>query len=47
SPMLEKGIGLGYVDVGSSEIGTEIEIDIRGRREVAAIVKTPFYHQAQ
>ncbi|RPI03259.1 MAG: glycine cleavage system aminomethyltransferase GcvT [Calditrichaeota bacterium] len=43
SPMLEKGIGMGYVESEFSNIGSTIEIDIRGKRESAEIVKTPFY----
>ncbi|MCF7811235.1 glycine cleavage system aminomethyltransferase GcvT [bacterium] len=43
SPMLEKPIGLAYVDKPHHEIGTMIEIDLRGRRLQAEIVQTPFY----
>lgn len=43
SPMLEKGIGTGYVPVEHSKIGTEIGIDIRGKILSAEIVKPPFY----
>ncbi len=43
SPMLEKGIGTGYVPIEHSRIGTEIGIDIRGKIVPANIVKPPFY----
>jgi aminomethyltransferase len=43
SPMLEKGIGTGYVPSESSKIGEEIGIDIRGNVVPAEIVKPPFY----
>jgi len=43
SPSLEKGIGLGYVEVRYSEIGTKLEINIRGKSSAAVIIKPPFY----
>jgi len=43
SPMLERGIGSGYIPAESSRIGTEIGIDIRGRIIPAEVVKPPFY----
>jgi len=43
SPSLDKGIGLGYVPVEFSEIGTEWDIIIRGKGNKAAVVKPPFY----
>lgn len=42
SPMLEKGIGLGYVKKGFSKIGTEIEIEVRKKMVPATIIKPPF-----
>ena len=45
SPSLEKAIGLGFVEIGHSAIGTEISIDARGRTATARIVKTPFYQR--
>lgn len=45
SPMLEKGIGTGYVPTEHSKIGNMIGIDIRGRIIPAEIVKPPFYKQ--
>ena len=43
SPILQKGIGLGYVQSASSATGTSIAIDIRGKAFPATIVKPPFY----
>jgi len=45
SPILQKGIGLGYVSSAQSAIGTRITIDIRGKAVPAQIVKTPFYRK--
>jgi len=42
SPMLEKGIGLGYVNVAYAKIGTKIDIRIRDRMLPAEIIKPPF-----
>jgi aminomethyltransferase len=42
SPMLEKGIGLGYVKLPFAKIGTPIEIKIRDRFLDAEIIKPPF-----
>jgi len=41
SPILEKGIGLGYVNKDDSKIGTNIEIKIRDKLIPAEIVKPP------
>jgi aminomethyltransferase len=46
SPLLQKGIGLGYVPPGYAEPGTAIMIDIRGKMVPARIVKPPFYKRA-
>ncbi len=43
SPSLKQGIGMGYVRRPYTRRGTEIEINIRGRKEKATIVKLPFY----
>lgn len=46
SPTLEKSIAMGYVDPDVASIGTALEIDIRGKREPATIVKLPFYRRS-
>jgi aminomethyltransferase len=43
APFLKKNIGLAYLPVASSRPGSEIEIEIRGRRAKAVVVETPFY----
>ena len=43
SPMLNKGIGIGYVDKGFADIGSPLNIKIRDKFEPATIVETPFY----
>ncbi len=43
APFLKKNIGMAYVQPVLSEVGTEIEIGIRGNRAAAKIVPLPFY----
>ncbi len=43
SPMLQKPIGLGYVESAHAGIDSPLDIDIRGKRFPAKVVKTPFY----
>lgn len=43
SPYLKKSIGLTYLPVGHTEVGTEIAIDIRGKLIPAKIISLPFY----
>lgn len=43
SPTLGKNIGLAYVPVELSTVGTPLEIIIRDRPVAAVVVKTPFY----
>lgn len=43
SPMLRKGIGLGYVRTDFAAEGSEILIDIRGKAVPAVIAVPPFY----
>jgi aminomethyltransferase len=47
TPYLKKAIGLGYVPPALASPGTEIEVDIRGRRLRARVVPTPFYKRTQ
>ena len=42
SPTLKRGIALGYVARGHTKAGTQLEIDVRGKRAAAEIVKPPF-----
>ena len=43
SPILQKGIGLGYVEPAYTEAGTAFDVEIRGRRVSARVVALPFY----
>jgi aminomethyltransferase len=43
SPCLEVGIGMGYIRRDLAEPGTEIEIDVRGKRRPAEVRKAPLY----
>ena len=43
SPTLGKPIALALVDRAVAAVGTELEIDIRGRRKRAVVCKYPFY----
>lgn len=47
APFLKKSIGLAYLPVAATELGTEIEIGIRDHRVAAKIVATPFYKRAE
>lgn len=42
-PFLKKPVGLAYLPLEQSAIGSEFQIDIRGRKVLAKVVKTPFY----
>jgi aminomethyltransferase len=46
APYLKKNIGLAYVPVGSSAVGTEIAISIRAHQAPARLVPLPFYKRA-
>ncbi|HEY3051040.1 MAG TPA: glycine cleavage system aminomethyltransferase GcvT [Gaiellaceae bacterium] len=43
SPMLDRGIGMGYVAVEHTEPGSTLTIDVRGRPRRAEVVKKPIY----
>jgi len=45
SPMLDRGIGMGYVPAGSSAPGYELMIDVRGRPKRARVVEKPIYRK--
>ncbi len=46
SPTLDAPIGIGYVNLKDAELGTEILVDIRGRKVRAQVCKTPFIKQS-
>jgi aminomethyltransferase len=47
SPMLEVGIGLGYVPAELAQPGSELTIDVRGRSRRARVVKKPIYSREE
>ena len=47
SPMLERGIGMGYVPTQSGAPGTEIMVDVRGRPRRARVVRKPIYQREE
>ena len=47
SPMLDKGIGMGYVPAEQAEPDTELTIDLRGRPRRARVVKKPIYKRKE
>jgi len=47
TPTLKKSIGLAYLPSVSAGIGSEFEIDIRGRRAKARVVPLPFYKRSK
>ncbi|MDN3956253.1 glycine cleavage system aminomethyltransferase GcvT [Sporolactobacillus laevolacticus] len=46
SPTLGKNLGLALIDIDWTKIGTLVDIDIRGKRKQAKVIKTPFYKKA-
>jgi glycine cleavage system T protein (aminomethyltransferase) len=47
SPMLDVGIGLGYVPASLAAVGTGLTIDVRGKPRSARIVKKPIYKREE
>jgi aminomethyltransferase len=47
SPMLDKGIGMGYVAAEQSAPGEELTIDVRGRQRHARVVEKPIYKREE
>ena len=43
APFLKKNIGLAYLPIEQSAVGTEFSIAVRGREVPARVVETPFY----
>jgi aminomethyltransferase len=43
SPMLDRGIGMGYVDASHAAPGSSVTIDVRGRARPAEVVRKPIY----
>jgi aminomethyltransferase len=47
APFLKKAIGLVYLPIEATAVGTEIEVEIRGKKALAKVVPTPFYKRAK
>lgn len=47
TPFLKKAIGMAYVPIDRATLGTEFEVDVRGRRARAAVVPMPFYKRTK
>jgi aminomethyltransferase len=47
SPMLDQGIGMGYVPSGLAEPGTGLTVDVRGRYRRARVVQKPIYKREE
>ena len=47
APYLQKNIGLAYLPASQAAVGTEFDVDVRGRKVPAKVVPTPFYKRAK
>jgi len=47
SPMLDRGVGLGYVPAAAAAPGSELKIDVRGNERRAHVVKRPIYKREE
>ena len=47
TPFVKKAIGMAYVPIELTKVGSEITIDVRGRTARAAVVPLPFYKRAK
>jgi aminomethyltransferase len=47
TPFLKKAIGLAYLPIAATAIGSEFDIDIRGRRTPARVVSSKFYKRSR
>jgi aminomethyltransferase len=43
SPSMREGVALAYLPVSHAKLGTLVDVDVRGRRCEAKVVKKPFY----
>ena len=47
SPILDRGVGMGYVPTALGQPGTELTIDVRGRSRRARVVEKPIYRREE
>jgi aminomethyltransferase len=45
APFLQKNIGLCYLPSALAGVGTDFDVEVRGRRVAARVVPTPFYRR--
>jgi aminomethyltransferase len=45
SPLLRKGIAMGYIDTPDSQVGGTVQVVVRGSPSQGKIVKPPFYDE--
>jgi aminomethyltransferase len=45
SPMLDRGIGMGYVPAAQASPDSELVVDVRGKLRRARVVKKPIYRK--
>lgn len=46
SPTLKKNVGLALIKTAHSALGTELDVEIRGKRLKAKVIATPFYKRS-
>lgn len=46
-PFVGQAVGMATVPVAYKEIGTQLTVDVRGRKVAVEVIKTPFYKRAQ
>ncbi|QAA22746.1 glycine cleavage system aminomethyltransferase GcvT [Sporolactobacillus terrae] len=46
APTIGKNLGLALLNSEWTKLGTEVDVDVRGKRKKAKIVKTPFYKRS-
>jgi aminomethyltransferase len=46
TPYLKKAIGMAYVPTELSDVGTEVDVDVRGRVSKARVVPMPFFKRS-
>jgi aminomethyltransferase len=47
TPYLKKAIGMAYLPVEHTEVGTRFEVEIRGKKAMAQVIPMPFYKRAK
>lgn len=47
APFLKQSIGLAYLPMAATALGTEFQVEVRGRALRAEVVKTPFYKRSK